>query len=165
MARLPVLRVRAAEIVHEITVEDEIFVLCPGVLPLLEALKGDDRFVSALLTGNIEELAGAKLQAVGIGEYFPLRGAYGSDAEDRNALPAIAAQRLRNQIGRPILPHRMVIIGDTPRDIECARRFGARVMAVATGIHSRSHLSGFQPDVLLDDLRDTGKVLELLAGL
>ncbi len=163
-ARLPELGIRTVAIVTRMAEKGEVFRLCPGVELLLEALAGDNRFVTAVLTGNLEELALAKLGAAGIGRYFFLRGAYGSDAEDRNRLPAIAALRLSDQIGAPVTARRMVIVGDTPRDIECARLFGARVLAVATGFHDMEHLRQFEPDLVLPDLTDTPVVLDFLAG-
>jgi phosphoglycolate phosphatase-like HAD superfamily hydrolase len=118
-----------------------------------------------LLTGNLEALAHAKVHSAGIGHFFRLRGAYGSDAEDRNQLPAIAAQRVGDQLGERIPPGRMIIIGDTPRDIECARHFGVRVVAVASGFHSREQLRPFSPDALLRDFGRTREVVRMLSGL
>ena len=57
-----------------------------------------------------------------------------------------------------------MIVGDTPRDIACARAGGTRVVVVATGNYSRSDLEAHSPDVLLDDLRDTDQVLAALLG-
>jgi phosphoglycolate phosphatase-like HAD superfamily hydrolase len=162
-AKLTELRAQAADVLPPRSGDTAIFNLCPGVGPLLDRLSSDRRFVLAILSGNLEELARAKLRSAGIDTYFPVRGAYGSDAEDRNELPAIASERLGEQLGTPVPPQRIVIVGDTPRDIECARRFGTRVLAVATGIHGLEDLRRFQPDALLEDLSDTTRVTELLA--
>jgi phosphoglycolate phosphatase-like HAD superfamily hydrolase len=132
------------------------------VRDLLDALEGHNVFVSSLLTGNVERLAEAKLRVAGIGDYFRVRGAFGSDAEDRNHLPAIAAERISAHLGRSLSPDRFVIVGDTPRDIACARYFGAPVVAVASGRHTVEELAEFAPDALLADMCDTGKVLDLL---
>jgi phosphoglycolate phosphatase-like HAD superfamily hydrolase len=161
---LPRLEEASVEIIRRMSSRGEVFHLCDGVRELLDALSGDDRFVSTLLTGNFESLALSKLHAAGIGRYFNVRGAYGSDAEDRNQLPAIAAQRLMEQLGEAIAPRRMTIVGDTPRDIACARHYGARVLAVASGYHSVDQLRTFQPDACLADLSDTCEVLKALAA-
>ena len=52
-----------------------------------------------------------------------------------------------------------MIIGDTPRDIECARHAGAYAIAVATGQYSREELAPYKPDTLFDDLSDTQSVM------
>jgi phosphoglycolate phosphatase-like HAD superfamily hydrolase len=106
--------------------------VAPGVPALLAALAAEpDRYRLALLTGNLEPVARLKLARAGLGEWFAEGpGAFGSDAEAREVLPAIA----RARAATPAWPrHRTVVIGDTPRDIACARADGIRVAAVATG--------------------------------
>jgi phosphoglycolate phosphatase len=164
-SRLHMLEAGSVEIVRRMSASGEVFHLCTGVRELLEALAQTRSFVPSLLTGNLERLALIKLQSAGIGHYFPIRGAYGSDAEDRNQLPGIAAQRVFEQLGEKIPPHRMLIVGDTPRDIACARHFGARVLAVASGFHSMAQLHEHQPDALLPDLGRTDEVLRLFSAL
>lgn len=163
--RLPHLEKLMVEILWELAAEGEVFRLCAGVRELLDALTRDDRFITSLLTGNVEKLAEAKLRVAGIWDYFRGRGAFGSDAEERDHLPAIAAERINAQLGQSIPPHRFIIIGDTPRDISCARHFGARVVAVASGYHSLEQLSEHSPDALLSDLGDTNAVIKLLARI
>jgi phosphoglycolate phosphatase-like HAD superfamily hydrolase len=163
--RLPVVEKAMVDMLGELAATGEVFRVCSGVRELLDALSEDDRFVSSLLTGNVERLAEAKLRLVDLWHYFQGRGAFGSDAEERDHLPAIAAARLTEHLGEPISPDRFIIVGDTPRDISCARYFGARVVAVASGQHTPEHLSRFSPDALLSDLSDTGSVVRLLAEI
>lgn len=160
--RLPVLEKLMVEILWELAREGEVFRVCAGVRELLDRLSRDERFITSLLTGNVEKLAEAKLRVAGIWDYFRGRGAFGSDAENRDHLPAIAAERINAHLGRTIPPHRFIIIGDTPRDISCARHFGARILAVASGFHTIEQLSEHAPDALLSDLSDTQAVMELL---
>ena len=88
-----------------------------------------DAFRFSLVTGNFERIARLKLARAGIGDWFPEgQGAFGSDAEDRELLPPIARARAGDWPRE-----RTVVIGDTPRDIACARADGLRVIAVATG--------------------------------
>ena len=115
-----------------------------------------------LLTGNTEATAYLKLSRIGLDHAFDL-GAFGSDAEDRNALPAIAARRAAERHGRAFAPEDVVVIGDTPRDVECARHFGARAVAVATGHYDRAQLAAHAPDLLLDSLEDADHVADRLA--
>jgi phosphoglycolate phosphatase len=163
--RLPRLEATMVEILDEMAATGEVFRLCAGVGELLEALAADARFVTSLLTGNVEKLAEAKLRTVGIWQYFKGRGAFGSDAEERDHLPEIAAMRLAEHLGVELPPAQFVIVGDTPRDIKCARHFGARVLAVASGAHSLEQLETHRPDALLADLSDTPSVIRLLAEI
>ena len=163
--RLPRVEAAMVELMDRMATTGDVYHLCPGVLDLLDALSADQRFVVSLLTGNVERLAEAKLRVAGISHYFQERGAFGSDAEERDHLPAIAAERINLSRDAQLPAHRFIIIGDTPRDICCARHFGARVVAVASGQHSIEQLEHHSPDALLADLSDTKAVLKLLAEL
>src|SRR5512142_2227160 len=101
--------------------EDLSHTVLPGVRGLLDWLSARDDVLLGLLTGNYEAVARVKLAQAGIGRYFPSgQGAFGSDAEDRAALPAIARRRA-GTTGTPYPPALTIVIGDTPRDIACAR--------------------------------------------
>ena len=104
--------------------------VAPGMADLLPRLAArPDAFRFSLVTGNFERIARLKLARAGIGDWFPEgQGAFGSDAEDRELLPPIARARAGDWPRE-----RTVVIGDTPRDIACARADGLRVIAVATG--------------------------------
>ena len=143
--------------------ESPLFVRCPGAGELLEALANDEAYTLSLLTGNLESMATAKLAVVGLDHHFRVRGAYGSDHEDRNELPAIAAGRISAHVGRSYEPADFVIVGDTPRDIAAARHFGMRCIAVATGGFSLDALAAHRPDALLPDLCDVEAVLRVLS--
>jgi phosphoglycolate phosphatase-like HAD superfamily hydrolase len=116
------------------TVPDDLSdLVIPGVPRLLSWLGGRDDVELALLTGNYEPVAHLKLARAGIGKWFPSgQGAFGSDSEDRAALPAIARHRAA-RAGVAYPRARTIVIGDTPRDIACARADGVRCIAVATG--------------------------------
>ena len=162
---IPNIEVAMADVLDCMAADGDVFHLCPGVSELLEALSPDSRFVTSLLTGNMERLAEAKLRLVGIWGYFKARGAFGSDAVERDHLPAIAAARFEQHLGRELAADRFVIVGDTPRDISCARHFGARVLAVASGTHTVAELAALSPDAVLPDLEDTKEVLDVLATI
>jgi phosphoglycolate phosphatase len=113
----------------------------PGVPELLEWLADQEGVTTALLTGNDEPVARLKLERAGIGGAFaPGQGAFGSDAEDRLALPAIARRRA-GTARAPYSRGETIVIGDTPRDIACARADGVRCAAVASGPFSRDALA------------------------
>jgi phosphoglycolate phosphatase len=131
--------------------------VAPGIRELLGKLGSrPHKYRLSLVTGNLEPVARLKLERAGIAGYFPaVQGAFGSDAEDRDALPAIA----RARAGLPAWPRsRTVVIGDTPRDIACARADGVRVVAVGTGPFGVEALA--DADAVVDDARALLPVLE-----
>ncbi len=131
-----------------------------GMTELLEWLAGRDDVVVGLLTGNFECVAKLKLKRAGIGPAFASGpGAFGSDAEDRAALPAIARRRA-GQAGAPHPRADTIVIGDTPEDVACARADGVRCIAVATGGHQPAELAG--ADVVV---RDGAELRRALAEL
>lgn len=114
----------------------------PELLAELAALP--ERFRLSLLTGNFEPVARLKLERAGLGSYFePGQGAFGSDHEVREELPAVARERAGAADGGAPWPReRTLIIGDTPRDIAAARADSIRCIAVATGPFGVDELSG-----------------------
>ena len=138
----------------------------PGGREVLQRVADHPRYLSALLTGNIQPAAYLKLELTGLSEFFQLPGAFGDESFDRRDLPAIAAQRINEHLGANLQPEQFIVIGDTPNDIACARHFGARVLAVATGrMHSMEDLLAHEPDALLPDLLDTELVMGTLESL
>ena len=132
--------------------------LLDGVRELISAVVDHEACLIGLLTGNNKGCAAVKLDVFNLNPFFQF-GAFGDDARSRNALPAIAACRAFEQTGERFTGKDIVIIGDTPRDIECARHAGAYAIAVATGTYSREELAPYKPDTLFDDLSDTQNVM------
>ena len=123
----------------------------PGAVDLVQQLASRG-VPMGLLTGNLQPLAYAKVERIGLGPAeFPF-GAFGSDAEDRNALPAIAVERAGRALGREVDPAEVVVIGDTPLDIACARAGACRAVAVTTGRYGADELG--EADVVLTSLAD-----------
>ena len=75
------------------------------------------------------------------------------DDEDRDQIAAAALRRARRVLGDDLKPQEVIVVGDTPRDIECGRAIGARVLAVATGGAMLPELQDHQPDWAVEDLR------------
>ena len=116
--------------------------LAPHAPELLSALAGRAGLRLSLVTGNLEAVARLKLQRAGLGRFFAAgQGGFGSDADDRLALPAIARRRAGAN-GRPYPRARTVVVGDTPNDVTCARADGLRCVAVATGPYGAGELAG-----------------------
>ena len=131
--------------------------VAPGVRELLAELAARPQtFRLSLVTGNLEPVARLKLARAGLGGHFASgQGAFGSDHPEREALPAIA----RARAGDPPWPReRTAVIGDTPRDIACARADGVRVAAVATGPFDVAALA--DADAVVDDARALLPVLD-----
>lgn len=131
----------------------------PGVIELLERLTAHPEVAIGLLTGNIARAAQEKLRAAGLAQYFDSLGAYGDDALSRPELPVIAVQRAKQALGREFRGKEVVIVGDTPSDIECGRAAGAKTIAVATGPYSCQELEAHRPDFCFPDLCDTEAVI------
>jgi phosphoglycolate phosphatase-like HAD superfamily hydrolase len=138
--------------------------LYDGVVPLIDALEARDDVVLGLLTGNLEQGARVKLRAVGLDPDRFTINAFGSDAEHRPALPAIARRRANERYGLDLPGHAVVVIGDTPADIDCGREIGARAIAVATGRYKVAELAAHQPYAAFEDLTDTKKVMDAILG-
>jgi len=145
---------------------EQFFEVLPGAYETLRAVNEHPRYQSALVTGNIEPAAYFKMELTGLSEFFPLPGAFGDESHDRRDLPALAAERICDQLQLDLVPQQFIVIGDTPNDIECAQHFGARSLAVGTGrFYTDEALLACNPDVLLPDLSDTALVIQTLADL
>ena len=132
-----------------------------GIREALEALRLEERHIVGLLTGNIEGGAQIKLTKFGLQSYFEI-GAFGSDAEDRNKLVPVAVDKLYRSRSLAVDYRNCVVIGDTPRDIDCAKAYGALAIAVATGNYPVGALEKAGADIVFHDLSDTGAFLTAL---
>ena len=154
------------EELERVTRAEEVFYALPGAREALEALERSPRYLNSLLTGNVQPAARLKLRLVGLADFFRLPGAFGEDSHDRRDLPALARERLSRHLRVDLRPEQLVVIGDTPNDIACARHFGARAVAVATGrSYTAADLLPHEPDAILPDLTDTNLLLRALATL
>lgn len=144
----------------------QFFQLLPGVRETLHVLHEHPRYRSALLTGNIKPMAELKMELMGLDQFFTLPGAFGEESHLRRDLPALAAKRISQYLAVDLPPDHFIVIGDTPNDIDCARHFGARAVAVGTGrFYSREEILACEPDAILRDLSDTDLVLKTLDEL
>lgn len=125
----------------------------PGAIDEIETLGRDAGIKLALLTGNIEAIARVKVSEAGFGMFALDQGAFGSDAEDRDSLALIAIERARYT--GPV-----VVVGDTPQDISCARAAGAKAIAVLSGAFRKEDL--MEADILLPSVRELGEGLRAL---
>jgi len=117
-----------------------------------------------LLTGNILRGARLKLNSVDLMGYFPV-GGYGSDGEAREDLPAVAMRRAATNWGKTFPPTSVVVVGDTPRDVACARVHGSSCIAVATGTYPFDELKRTEADLVVHDLADTERIANWIRNL
>jgi phosphoglycolate phosphatase len=133
-----------------------------GVVELLDALEARENVVLGLLTGNVEPGARVKLTAAGINPERFRVNAFGSDHEHRPRLPAIAQRRASETLGLEIVGDRLIVIGDTPADIECGRSLGARAIGVASGHYTVEQLQEHNPFAVFPSLKNTPQVLDTI---
>jgi phosphoglycolate phosphatase len=137
------------EVLNESRVE-----VCPGVGPFIEAvLSGPRPPLLGLLTGNIRLGAEIKLRRAGLWGLFET-GAFADDHEERDQIAAIACRRGSRILGQELAGDQVLVIGDTPLDIRCARANQAKVLAVATGGYTLGELELHHPDWAVSDLRE-----------
>lgn len=130
----------------------------PGVVGLLKKLKERGATVG-LLTGNVEDLAWAKLRKTGIRDFFDF-GAFGDSVYRRVDLVEIARQKAEKILKREVKTKELLIIGDTPKDIKCAKDAGVKVIAVATGFYSFEDLGKENPDLVVHTLEEQKTIID-----
>jgi phosphoglycolate phosphatase len=134
-------RSECCRIYAELSVDDLSHTVLPGNRELLDWLSRREEVRLSLVTGNFESIARIKLRHAKLGHYFPAgQGGFGSDSEDRAALPPIA----RRRAGSKRVPYprdRTIVIGDTPRDIACAHADELRCFATTTGPYAAAALA------------------------
>jgi phosphoglycolate phosphatase-like HAD superfamily hydrolase len=133
--RVDELRDAACEAFARLCPADLSATVAPGMPEALEELRGAGHDLG-LLSGNLEPIARLKLRRAGLATFFEARNsAFGSDHEDRAALPEVARRRAgkAHGAGGAVSRQQTVVIGDTPLDIQCARADGVRCIAIATG--------------------------------
>lgn len=128
--------------------------VCPGVSDFIQALiQLPQPPVLGLLTGNIRLGAEIKLRHHNLWDFF-VTGAFGDDHENRNQLASIASQRGAELVGRNLKGSEILVIGDTPLDVECGKSIQARTVAVATGGSRLEELASHKPDLAVKTLHE-----------
>ena len=141
----------------------------PGVHELLDLLRRRRRqqgdIVLGLLTGNYRRVVPLKLQAIGFKTGWFTVEAFGDEAPTRPDLVRLAIDRYQQQTGHEPERRRVVVIGDTPRDVACAAAHGCVSFAVATGQFTHRQLAAAGADHVVEDLTDPGPLVALLDDL
>lgn len=135
----------------------------PGVRAALEAVARHDGVIQSVLTGNIERNAHVKLGVFGLVPLLEMDvGGYGSDHGTRSELVGVALAKTRRRRGLALQPRDVVVIGDTPLDVEAAHAAGARAVAVATGPYRTDELRQAGPEAVLNDVTDADALVRAL---
>ncbi|KKP88556.1 MAG: Haloacid dehalogenase [Berkelbacteria bacterium GW2011_GWA2_35_9] len=134
--------------------------LYPKIPELLDRLKEKGHLLG-LVTGNTQKIAFMKLDKAGIGAYFKC-GGFGDDSPDREKLVEKALERARDYSGSDISPHDIFLVGDTPKDISAAEKFGINTIAVATGIYTQKELKETGADYVLETLENVEHLLSII---
>ena len=136
---------------------------CPGVPALIEALAAESEAILALLTGNYEETGRIKLEASGLSpDRFAVQvwgDASPHHPPRRDHLPPVGMRMARERLGLDRTGAEVVVIGDTPHDIACARAHGLRSLGVGTGQYSPEALRAAGADLALPTLEETDRVV------
>lgn len=136
----------------------------PGVRPTLSALQMRDDLFLGLLTGNLEPIAWHKLTKAELHHYFQL-GGFGNEGRERHELVGVVREKCRRKFNRDFREHEIVIIGDTPRDIECGQKNGTLTIGVATGSFSKDQLREAGADLVLEDFVELQEMKEAALSL
>ena len=162
-ARLEELRRRYVQhLVEEIQLPGKgVKNMMPGIRELLETLRRRKDASLGLLTGNFLEGARIKLEYFDLWKYFAF-GAFGGDSADRNDLVPVAIRRARESGIGPVVSSDVIVVGDTPHDVACARAAGATPIGVATGSYTIDQLRDSGAEIVFEDLSDTDAFLRLI---
>ena len=138
----------------------------PGVVAALDVLAARPAVIQSVLTGNIGSNARSKLAAFGLDARVDLDvGGFGSDDIVRSRLVGSARAKVMRKYGRGFDASSTILIGDTPLDVRAAHDGGAKIVAVATGIHSASALAALGADAVLENLADLSAFAEALVDV
>jgi phosphoglycolate phosphatase-like HAD superfamily hydrolase len=149
-----------AEAAGDIRLEGRVL---PGVADILARVAEVDGVIQTVVTGNIRANAAVKVGVFGLDRWLDLEiGAYGSDHADRNELVPLARARAAAKHGPAWATADAWVIGDTLKDLACARAAGGRCLLVATGQYGVDELSGHGAEAVLPDLSDVDRVVALL---
>lgn len=149
---------------HKLNTPDNVH-LFDGVPELIALLDRDPDYQLGLVTGNFRLNAYSKLETFNLHKFFPT-GSFGCDNINRNYLPKIAIQRVNEYIKKNVFnENNTLIIGDSPKDIECAKFNNIKSLAVATGIFSVEELEFHRPNLLFENLADFSSVKEKIDNL
>ena len=153
-------RVRYGELLRRHLAPPGVVRRLPGVSELIDGVDADPRATLGLVTGNYPETGRFKIELSGIDPDRFEVAAWGTDGEHRRDLPRVAMERFAAHKGARIDASEVVVIGDTPHDVDCAKHNGCRALGVATGLFSVDELRACGADLAVENLADTKALLD-----
>jgi phosphoglycolate phosphatase len=132
----------------------------PGVRAVLHRLGSRPDVVQTLVTGNVPQVAAAKVAAFGLADAFDAEiGGYGTDDRVRATLVRRSLERAQAKYGERFAP---VVVGDTTYDVTAALANGALAVGVATGSTSMAQLVLAGAHAVLPDLADVDAAVAVI---
>ncbi|NMO21421.1 HAD family hydrolase [Pyxidicoccus fallax] len=144
-------------------VDEQNYRVFPGMREAVREARSRAGFAVGLGTGNVREGARVKLERVSIYDQFDF-GGFGCDNEDRVELIRCGAKAGAARLGLPMEECRVVIIGDTPKDVHAARGIGAECIGVGTGSYTPEVLMEAGATVAFPDFTHRDALAVLLGG-
>ena len=139
--------------------------IMPGIHEGISRLRAGGTVTLGLLTGNYGEAIPLKFAAIGLEPSWFEITAFGDEAPNRRDLAGLAIAKYSRSLGSPVEPKRVIVVGDTPRDIDCAHAHGCFAFAVATGAYDTTALAEAGADLVVGDLADPSPLLDTVARL
>jgi phosphoglycolate phosphatase-like HAD superfamily hydrolase len=139
--------------------------IMPGIHEIITCMRASGVATVGLLTGNYGEAIPLKLSAIGLDPSWFEITAFGDEAPTRRDLAGLAIAKYALLLGAAVEPRRVVVVGDTPRDVDCAHAHGCFAFAVATGGYDVRELSEAGADLVVADLSDPSPLLDVVARL
>jgi len=141
---------RRLHYLHKTVAESKEYRVLPGVEELLPSLI-EDGYLLGLVTGNVEAAAHIKLHRAHLNRFFSF-GGYGSDATDRGEVTKVALKRATLVYGEPVSAAQVLVVGDTPHDVEGAHAAGIACVGVASHNFTVKQLSEAGADYAIASL-------------
>lgn len=162
-----ILKTFKAEMTKVLSDGDEPYEVLNGAKEILTETDKNPHFINALLTGNLSVAAEIKLRSVNLWHFFEnAPNAFGEISHERKDLAVEAGKLFNEAYDFEFSPKQFIVIGDTPNDVLCAKHFGAKCVSVLTGRNQTGeNLAKENPEVLIEDLSDTEKLLQIFESL
>lgn len=134
--------------------------IIPHVRELIIELEAQG-ILLGLVTGNLEEIAWHKMQDIGLDSYFKI-GGFGSDDESRTRMIEVAIERAQTFTHRTYSKSEILLVGDTPLDVEAAKKAGIKIMAIATGAYSIDSLQKTAADFVIENFKNRSDIIKFI---
>ena len=143
---------RRLEQLPEAIAESNGYRVLPGVPERLRQLSRDGHLLG-LITGNGDGAAFIKLSRGDLMRWFSY-GAYASAGLDRAGIVRQAIRRGEAMLGQDVPNERILVIGDTPLDVDAAHAAGCTALGVATGHFDAAALADAGADHVIETFEE-----------